>query len=145
MSAARGAGGRIVGYLADSLSRRVREPSTRRALAAGSTCLATPFSPTEGFSAANALGRNKLIYASATVTLVVACDLDRGGTWDGAVRALRRGYGSVAVWTGTGAGPGNERLVELGAIPIDDVAAVPELRPLDPGTPLAPEQLRLGQ
>src|SRR5918996_871956 len=50
------------GYLADSLSRCVREPSTRRALAAGSTCLATPFSPTEGFSAANALGRNKLIY-----------------------------------------------------------------------------------
>ena len=58
------------------------------------------------------------------MTLVVACDLERGGTWEGAVQALRRGYGSVAAWVGPGAGPGNERLVELGAIAVDDVAAV---------------------
>ena len=55
------------------------------------------------------------------MTLVVACDLERGGTWEGAVQALRRGYGSVAAWVGPGAGPGNERLVELGAIAVDDV------------------------
>ena len=110
MTAAHGAGGRVVGYLADSLVRRVREPDTRRAIADGTTCLATPFAPQTTFSAANALGRNKLIYASAAMTLVVACDLERGGTWEGAVQALRRGYGSVAAWVGPGAGPGNERL-----------------------------------
>jgi predicted Rossmann fold nucleotide-binding protein DprA/Smf involved in DNA uptake len=144
MTAAHEAGGRVVGYLADSLFRRVREPSTRRAVADGTTCLATPFDPSAGFSAANAIGRNKLIYASATVTLVVASDLDRGGTWDGAAQALRRGFGSVAVWIGPGAGPGNDRLAELGAIPVDDVAAVLHLPTPEHATPPAPDQLRLG-
>ena len=144
MAGAHEAGGHVVGYLADSLLRRVREPSTRRAVADGTMCLATPFDPAAGFSAANALGRNKLIYASATVTLVVACDLDRGGTWDGAVQALRRGYGSVAVWIGGGAGPGNEPLTQLGAIPVDDVSAVLELPEPDAAVPLVADQLRLG-
>ncbi len=144
MTAAHGAGGRVVGFLADSLVRRVREPDTRRAIAEGTTCLATPFAPQTTFSAANALGRNKLIYASAAMTLVVACDIDRGGTWEGAVQALRRGYGSVAAWVGPGAGPGNERLVEIGAIAVDDVAAVLQLPSPDPVKPLAPDQLRLG-
>jgi predicted Rossmann fold nucleotide-binding protein DprA/Smf involved in DNA uptake len=144
MTAALGAGGHVVGYLADSLLRRVREPNTRRAVADGTSCLATPFAPSAPFSAANALGRNKLIYASAGLTLVVACDLDRGGTWEGAVQALRRGYGSVAAWVGPGAGPGNERLVELGAIPVDDPSAVVELPSPDPVTQAFPDQLRLG-
>jgi predicted Rossmann fold nucleotide-binding protein DprA/Smf involved in DNA uptake len=144
MTAAHDSGGGIVGYLADSLQRRVREPATRRAVAGGTTCLATPFDPSTGFSAANAIGRNKLIYASADVTLVVACDLDRGGTWNGAIQALRRGYGPVAVWVGPGGGPGNERLVEHGAIPVDDVAAVLELPGSQASPPLVPDQLRLG-
>ncbi len=109
----------MVGYLAESLIRRAREPSVRRALADGTTCLATPFDPSSGFSAAHAIGRNKLIYASARVTVVVASDIERGGTWEGAIEALRRGFGSVAVWVGPGAGPGNERLAELGATPVE--------------------------
>ena len=60
MSAAQTAGGRVVAYLADSLQRRVREPETRRAVAEGVVCLATPHGPSAGFSAANAVGRNKL-------------------------------------------------------------------------------------
>ena len=39
MTAALGAGGRVVGYLADSLVRRVREPNTRRAVADGTILL----------------------------------------------------------------------------------------------------------
>ena len=91
MSAAHEAGGRVVGYLAESLLRRVREPSARRALADGTSCFATPFDPSARFSAAHAIGRNKLIYASARVTVVVASELDRGGTWEGATEALREG------------------------------------------------------
>ena len=143
MSAAHEAGGRVVGYLADSLLRRVREPSARRALADGTTCYATPFDPSAGFSAAHAIGRNKLIYASARLTVVVASDLDRGGTWEGATEALRRGYGSVAVWVGPGAGPGNERLTELGATPVDDIGSLLHASPTVPVTPGAPEQLPL--
>jgi predicted Rossmann fold nucleotide-binding protein DprA/Smf involved in DNA uptake len=61
------------------------------------------------------MGRNKLIYALATRTLVVASDLDSGGTWAGATECLKRGFGEVAVWRGEGEGPGNEALVSQGA------------------------------
>ena len=78
-------------------------------------CLATPFKPDAGFSVANAMSRNKLIYASARVTLVVATSSGKGGTWEGAVESIRNGYGPVSVWMGDGAGPGNEALVGRGA------------------------------
>jgi predicted Rossmann fold nucleotide-binding protein DprA/Smf involved in DNA uptake len=143
MTAAYEAGGQVVGYLADSLERRVRDPNTRRALADGSTCLATPYKPSAGFSVASAMGRNKLVYASARVTFVVASDLEKGGTWEGAVEALRNGFGSVAVWMGEGGGPGNARLAELGATSIDDVSAL-VAGPVAPSTTSRSDQLRLG-
>jgi predicted Rossmann fold nucleotide-binding protein DprA/Smf involved in DNA uptake len=143
MTVAHAAGGRVRGFHADSLRQRVREPSTRRAVADGAICLASPDEPATGFSAARALGRNKLIYASARMTLVVACDLGRGGTWEGAVEALRSGYGPVSVWVGSGQGPGNESLVAHGATPVEDVAAVFRVPP-GPTEPTAADQLRLG-
>lgn len=143
MTAAYEAGGRAVGYLADSLERRLREPNTRKAIAEGSTCLATPYKPSAGFSIASAMGRNKLVYASARVTLIVASDLERGGTWEGAVEALRSGFGPVAVWSGAGAGPGNERLVDMGAYPVDDVSRLLS-DPAEQSVPSRSDQLRLG-
>jgi DNA processing protein len=143
MSAARTSGGRVVAYVADSLQRRVREPETRRAVAEGVVCLATPYGPSAGFSAANAIGRNKLIYASARITLVVACDLERGGTWAGATEALGRGNRTVAVWVGPEGGPGNATLLERGAIPVSDVAAV-FAAPGAPAAPAGSDQLQLG-
>jgi predicted Rossmann fold nucleotide-binding protein DprA/Smf involved in DNA uptake len=118
MAAAFQAGGTVVGILADSLDRRVRDHDTRRAIGDGMVCLVTPYKPDAGFSVANAMGRNKLVYALSRVTFVVASDLGRGGTWEGAQEALRRGYGAVAVWCGEGQGPGNEALVALGATPV---------------------------
>jgi DNA processing protein len=143
MSAARSSGGRVVAYVADSLQRRVREPETRRAVAEGVVCLATPYGPSAGFSAANAIGRNKLIYAGARITLIVASDLERGGTWAGATEALGRGNGTVAVWVGPGGGPGNATLVERGAMPVSDVAAV-FTAPGAPAAAAGSDQLQLG-
>lgn len=143
MSAAYEAGGQVVGFLADSLQRRTSEPNTRRAIADGATCLATPYKPSAGFSVANAMGRNKLIYASAKVTLVVATDIERGGTWEGAVEALRNGFGAVAVWTGDGAGPGNERLASLGAHALSDMSQLFSDR-VEPSPINRSDQLRLG-
>jgi len=122
MGAAVEAGGTAVGVLADSLLRAANDASTRRSIAAEQLCLVTPYSPAAGFSAGNAMGRNKIIYALARGTVVVRSDVDTGGTWAGATEALTRGYGTVVSWRGRGAGPGNERLVALGAEPLDDVA-----------------------
>jgi hypothetical protein len=49
-------------------------------------------------------------------TVVVASDHQTGGTWAGAVEALKNSYGCVASWTGPGGGVGNSALVEQGAV-----------------------------
>ena len=75
------------------------------------------------------MGRNKLIYAQAVLTVVVASDDGSGGTWSGATEALKHGYGTVAVWRGDGEGPGNRLLQEQGARPVsslDDIESLLE-------------------
>lgn len=115
MAAALDAGGETVGALAESLLKRLRDSDARRAVHDERLCLLTPYKPDAGFSVANAMGRNKLIYALANLTLVVATDADTGGTWAGATEALRRHFGDVAVWSGAGEGPGNGALAAKGA------------------------------
>ncbi|MBT3687172.1 MAG: DNA-processing protein DprA, partial [Actinobacteria bacterium] len=121
MNAAYQVGGSVVGILADSLTRTVSRAETRRALLDGHTVLATPYGPEAPFSVGTAMGRNKVIYALSTLTVVVASDHETGGTWAGAVEALRGGFGRVAVWRGAGEGPGNPHLVQRGGIPFDTV------------------------
>jgi predicted Rossmann fold nucleotide-binding protein DprA/Smf involved in DNA uptake len=135
MSAAIAGGGAVVGVLADSLLRALRSPDARRAVLNGTTVMVTPYRPDAPFSAGNAMGRNKLIYALSVRTLVVASGGGAGGTWSGAVEALKEGFGSVVVWRGRGEGPGNGGLQERGATPItsldelDDLLAAPEIEP----------------
>lgn len=117
----------VCGVLADSLTRTARDPDVRQGISDGALCLCTPYKPTAGFSVANAMGRNKIIYALSRATLVVAAETDKGGTWAGAVEALRQSIASVLVWTGAGGGPGNAELVEGGA---SGVNAVDDLFPL---------------
>jgi predicted Rossmann fold nucleotide-binding protein DprA/Smf involved in DNA uptake len=122
----------VVGVTSEGLERASGRKELRGAVGEERLCLITPYAPEAGFSVGNAMGRNKLIYGLATVTLVVASDLDSGGTWGGATEALRRGFGRVAVWTGAGAGPGNAALVERGGEAVDD------LTDWDPSTASAP-------
>ena len=59
----RGAGGGVVGVLAESLVRKLRSPDVRRAIHEGRTVMCTPYNPEAPFSVGNAMGRNRLIYA----------------------------------------------------------------------------------
>ncbi|GBE23639.1 hypothetical protein BMS3Bbin01_03024 [bacterium BMS3Bbin01] len=135
MAAALDAGGSVVGVLADSLERQIRKPDTLAALDGGQICLITQQHPRAGFSVGAAMGRNKLIYALADVTVVVASDRGRGGTWQGAVEALRHGYGNVAVWRGAGEGAGNTELEKSGALPLTAVERLDELASGDDAAP----------
>jgi len=141
MNAAVDAGGQVVGVLAESLLRTARDPEVRRAVNDSQLCLCSPYKPTAGFSVANAMGRNKLIYAMSTATLVVECEEGSGGTWAGAVEALRRRTAPIIAWTGVGASSGNRALVSRGAHQLD---VVEDLFPLPSHeVALAPAQLRL--
>lgn len=134
MGAALDAGGHAVGVLADSLVRMTRDAEVRRAVGDGRLCLCTPYKPTAGFSVANAMGRNKLIYALSQATLVVAADVEKGGTWAGAVESLRRGTAPVVVWTGDGGGEGNGALVRRGGVALTSVGQLFPLPSDLPGT-----------
>ncbi|WP_419920789.1 DNA-processing protein DprA [Candidatus Poriferisodalis sp.] len=136
MNAALDSGGAVVGVLADSLSRKLRNADVRAAIHDGRAVMCAPYSPDASFSAGNAMGRNKLIYAQADVTLVVASDQGSGGTWTGATEALDSRFGRVAVWRGPGEGPGNEGLERRGAVPVSDMNTLSTL--LDDKSPAAP-------
>lgn len=127
MGGAYQAGGSVVGVLADSLVRTLKGPDVRRAVLGGSTVLCTPYGPDAPFSPGNAMGRNKLIYAQSLVTLVVASDLETGGTWSGAVEAVKDGFGRVAVWRGAGEGPGNAAIEKRGAVAVGSVDGLESL------------------
>ena len=124
MRAALESGGEVVAVLADSLVRQLREPETREAVIDGRVCLCTPYKPTAGFSVANAMGRNKLIYALAEATFVVASDHEKGGTWAGAVEALKADYTDVVVWSGEECGSGNPALIGRGGRPLSSLDAL---------------------
>ena len=132
MATAYEAGGLVVGVLADSLERAIGRSDNRRALLEGRACLCTPYQPDAGFSAGSAMGRNKIVYGLSRVTLVVASAHDAGGTWSGAIEALKKGYGRVAVWAGAGGGPGNEALVKAGGVAVEEPEVVFRLDPVEP-------------
>ncbi len=127
MNAAFEAGGQVVGVPADALERAVARRGTRQGVAKGRICLITPYTPAATFSTGNAMGRNKIIYGLSRCTVVVTSDHQTGGTWAGATEALKHSYGRVASWTGPGSGPGNNALVEQGALELSDVTHVDEL------------------
>jgi len=132
MAAAFEAGGNVVGVLADSLEKFLSHAENRSAVSNDRALLCTPYNPSSGFSVGNAMGRNKIIYGLSRVTLVVATDYEAGGTWAGATEAIRRDFGSVAVWTGQGQGPGNEALAAAGATAIGKVDQLSAIGPIAP-------------
>jgi predicted Rossmann fold nucleotide-binding protein DprA/Smf involved in DNA uptake len=144
MAAAYEAGGSVVGVLADSLQARIRKPDVLVALDEGTTCLITQQAPSAGFTAGAAMSRNKLIYALADLTVVVASAAKSGGTWAGAEEALRAGTSRVAVWRGPGEGPGNPELDDLGATPITTIDDLDALLDRQSTATHGPQQLTLG-
>jgi predicted Rossmann fold nucleotide-binding protein DprA/Smf involved in DNA uptake len=91
----------------------------------GNLTLLTPYSPEAGFSAGNAMGRNRLIYCLSGAAVAVCSAPGKGGTFTGASESLNRGW--VPVWTVPNDDPasGNTLLIAKGA------GALPPLAELD--------------
>jgi DNA processing protein len=88
MRGALNAGGIVCGVLADSLEKSSMNREYRNRLLDGQLVLISPYDPSAGFNVGHAMQRNKLIYALADAALVVNADLNKGGTWAGAVEQL---------------------------------------------------------
>ena len=116
MNAALEGRGTAVGILADSLERAIRAPEARAALIRGDLCLVTPYAPDTGFSVGKAMGRNKLIYSVADYAVVVASDVEKGGTWAGATEALKAEWVPVFVLDHPAMPEGNRMLLQEGGI-----------------------------
>jgi predicted Rossmann fold nucleotide-binding protein DprA/Smf involved in DNA uptake len=114
IDAASDAGGDTVGIPAEGVNVVSRRPHVRRLVHSGRLCIASPYGPDARFTAGTAMGRNKIIFALSTVGFVVSADKGSGGTWTGAVEALKRQWCPVAVWHGRGGRDGNVALVAQG-------------------------------
>lgn len=90
MQGALDAGGRAIGVLADSLEKAVLARYNRDMLVTKQLTLLSPYDPAAGFNVGNAMRRNKFIYALSNASLVVNSDVEKGGTWAGAVEQLAK-------------------------------------------------------
>jgi len=120
MDGAMEADGKAIGALADSLETTIRKSDVRDLLLDGRLVLLTPYAPTAGFSVGAAMGRNKLIYGLADFAVVVSSDYQTGGTWAGAVEALKAGWCPVFVRDSETVPKGNRELLKLGAAPLPE-------------------------
>jgi predicted Rossmann fold nucleotide-binding protein DprA/Smf involved in DNA uptake len=117
MAAALDAGGKVVGVIAEALGKAALSKRYRRPIMDGQVLLMSPYDPDSRFTVANAMDRNKYMYALSIVAMVVDSD-EKGGTWAGALENLKHGWTPAFVRMDAEAGPGNARLADLGVIPI---------------------------
>ncbi len=112
------ASGEVIGVMADSLERAALASDNRESLMQGRLALISPYDPAAGFNVGHAMQRNKAIYALADAGLVVTSDLEKGGTWAGAIEQLKRfHFVPVFVRNGTNMGRGNAALIHHGGQP----------------------------
>ena len=79
---------KVTGILADSLEKTTMNREHRNLILDGQLVLISPYDPSAGFNVGHAMQRNKLIYALSDASLIVSSDLNKGGTWAGAVEQL---------------------------------------------------------
>jgi DNA processing protein len=118
MDGALEAEGIALGVLADSLEATARKSDVRQLLLDERLALITPYAPTAGFSVGAAMGRNKIVYGLSDFAVVVSSDFQTGGTWAGAVEALKANWRPVLVRDGDSVPKGNRELIKLGAAPL---------------------------
>jgi predicted Rossmann fold nucleotide-binding protein DprA/Smf involved in DNA uptake len=90
MLAALAEGGTAIGVLADSLAKSATASKYRSAIQNQQLTLISAVDPQARFNVGNAMGRNKYIYGLADYGLVVSSDYNKGGTWAGALEALKQ-------------------------------------------------------
>ena len=109
--------GQVVGVMADKLEQAAMNRENRDILMSSRLVLVSPYDPAAGFNVGNDMQRNKLIYALADAALVVSSDVNKGGTWAGAIEQIQKlKLVPVFVRSRGEPGPGLEALRKKGAL-----------------------------
>lgn len=111
-------GSRCMEYLSDSLMKKLKDRDVIRGIQDGTMLLLSSAKPEAGFQVGLAMMRNRYIYAQSQATVVVRTDAGKGGTWAGAVDNLKNGYSPTLCREHPY--PGNQALLQQGAVPIGD-------------------------
>lgn len=120
MTAALESGGSAVGVLANDLARMATRGRYRGAIQDGRLALVSPYDPASGFNVGHAMRRNRYIYSLADYGLVASSSSGSGGTWQGAIEAIKA-RDLVFVWVGGQDVPeGNRELLRRGALPFPE-------------------------
>jgi predicted Rossmann fold nucleotide-binding protein DprA/Smf involved in DNA uptake len=127
MLAALERGGYALGVLSGNLAHDMVSAACRSWLADERLTLLSPFHPKAVFNVWSAMERNKLIYAMADLALVVSAELNKGGTWNGALENLKKGWVPLFVRDDASAPDGNRGLIKRGGIAIEANALQPDV------------------
>lgn len=119
--------GTVIGVLADSLLRTSNSAKYRKAIMDRNLVLISPFNPEAGFDVGNAMARNKYIYALSDAAVIVSATEGKGGTWSGAVEALKHAWVPLWVKPHRETQSGNAVLVGMGARWLEQEAPVASL------------------
>lgn len=111
--------GIAIEYVADSLSRKIKDKYILRRIRDGRLLILSVAVPTAGFNVGMAMQRNKFIYSQSLGTVVVRSDYNKGGTWSGAIENLKYNRSHTFCWNNENY-KGNMELIKLGATPIND-------------------------
>ena len=101
------------------MTKRLKTGQTVKAIQNNALLLLSAVNPDAGFHVGNAMMRNRYIYAQSEATAVIKAEFNSGGTWAGATENLANGWCRELCWANERY-QGNIKLIERGAIPIDD-------------------------
>ena len=111
-------GMRLVEYVSCGLLGKIKIHRIAEALRSGKMLILSAAVPNAGFNTGMAMSRNKYIYASSEFSVIIKSELNKGGTWAGAVENL------VQKWCPELCRdvnyPGNQELIKRGALPINE-------------------------
>lgn len=105
--------GTVIGVLADSLLKAATAQKWRNGLMNNNLVLVSPFYPEAGFNTGNAMARNKYVYCLSDAAVVVHSGKN-GGTWNGALENLKKGWVPIWVKPTADTEAGNEDIVKQG-------------------------------
>jgi len=109
-------GGKVIGFIADSLLKMSVNGKYREGLRERRLVLVTSSDPKTPFSVGNAMTRNKFVYCLSDWALVIASSYNEGGTWAGATENLKNKWVPLFVRKDVDVPDGNFRLIDKGAI-----------------------------